>query len=197
MSVPIRTFGLLGLAVAMMGAGYLFVPAPGATPLPPSAPKPVPVAAAVAPVVPAPSAPTSATPAAAAPVAKPAPTLAANRAPVPLVTRGHANYYASTSIDAAGGTGKPSATDGKPSVDMGTFTSSSLSPEAQAGSDPQQALLTEPGDDSKARAAVELDGYKNVRGMVKDADGVWRGRAMRGRTEIAIRVNADGSVSAD
>ena len=44
---------------------------------------------------------------------------------------------------------------------------------------------------------IELDGYKHVRALEKGPDGVWRGRAMRGRTEIAIRVDATGSVSAD
>ena len=53
------------------------------------------------------------------------------------------------------------------------------------------------GDSAQAKAAIELDGYKNVRGLEKGPDGVWRGRAMRGRTEIAIRVDASGNVSAD
>jgi hypothetical protein len=115
---------------------------------------------------------------------------------VPLVTRGHANYFTPPTID---GTAAGKSAAGKPAGDTGPSTASPQSPEAQ-----QQALLTEPktrndstGNDSKAKAAIELDGYKNVRGLVQDAGGVWRGRAMRGRTEIAIRVNADGSVSAD
>jgi hypothetical protein len=202
MTVPLRTVGLLGLAVAMLGAGYVFVPSPGATTLPASAATaPKPVVAAIAAPTPTPSpAPTQST--APAPAAKPATTLAASRPPVPYVTRGHSNYYASPSIDTAA-TSKAAATtsDGKPTVDMGTFTASSLSPDAKLATDgTQQASLAEPpkssGDDSKAKAAVEQDGYRNVRGLVKDGD-VWRGRAMRGRTEIAIRVNADGSVSAD
>jgi hypothetical protein len=51
--------------------------------------------------------------------------------------------------------------------------------------------------DSQARAAIELDGYKNVRGLQKGPDGMWRGRAMRGRTEITVRVDATGNVSAE
>lgn len=194
MSVPLRTFGLLGLAVAMLGAGYLFVPSPGATTLPAAQPTPKPIAAAA--IIPAAAATSAAAP---TPAAKPGPTLAANRPPVPYVTRGHTNYYASPSIEGTNAVARSS--DGTPTVDMGTFTASSLSQDAKPATDGnQQALLAEPnssGDDSRAKAAVEQDGYKNVRGLVKDADGVWRGRAMRGRTEIAIRVNADGSVSAD
>ncbi|HSH99478.1 MAG TPA: hypothetical protein VLA02_02665 [Reyranella sp.] len=184
MTVPKSTFGLLGLAVATLAAGYLFMPVPGARALPQPAPR------AVTPSVPAP-----ADASAPAPAAKLAPAMAANRPPVPLVTRGHANYFPSPTID---GTGAGKSVNGKPAVDT-------LSPEAQQATGVQQAngtqeaLLADPktGDDSKAKAAIELDGYKNVRGLVQDAGGVWRGRAMRGRTEIAIRMNADGSVSAD
>lgn len=195
MTVPLRTFGLLGLAVALLGAGYLFVPSPGATTLPTPQPTPKPVAAAAA-VIPAAAAAPAAAP---TPAAKPGSTLAVNRPPVPYVTRGHTNYYASPSIE--GTNAVVGSSDGKPTVDMGTFTASSLSPDSKPATDGiQQALLAEPnssGDDSRAKAAVEQDGYRNVRGLVKDADGVWHGRAMRGRTEIAIRVNPDGSVSAD
>jgi hypothetical protein len=194
MSVPLRTFGLLGLAVAMLGAGYLFAPAPGVASLPLPAPAQSPVAAA-APV---------ATPVS-VPAAKPPAALTANRPPVPYVTRGHSNYYPAPSIEVASATKPATTSDGKPAIDMGTFTANSLSPAAQqADGTPQtdgtqQASLTEPksgGNDSMAKAAIENDGYKNVRNLVKDGDG-WRGRAMRGRTEISIRVNADGSVSAD
>jgi hypothetical protein len=193
MTVPLRTFGLLGLAVAMLGAGYLFAPTPGAASLPQPAPASRPVAA-VAPV---------ATPVS-VPAAKPPAALTANRPPVPYVTRGHSNYYASPSIEVASAPRPATTSDGKPAIDMGTFTANSLSPAAQqADGTPQtdgtqQASLTEPksGNDSKAKAAIENDGYKNVRNLVKEGD-VWRGRAMRGRTEISIRVNADGSVSAD
>jgi len=175
------------------------MPAPGATALPLPAPKAA-TTSVPAPVVASAQAPVA--PSLSASAAKPAPAVTVNRAPVPLVTRTHANYFPSSTIDgtAAGksANGKPAVDTGKPGVDTGATTASSPSAETQ------QALLAEPkkasdstGTDSKAKAAIELDGYKNVRGLVKEADGVWRGRAMRGRTEIAIRVNADGSVSAE
>ena len=53
------------------------------------------------------------------------------------------------------------------------------------------------GTSSRAKAAVERDGYKNVHALEQGPDGVWRGRAMRGRTEIAIRVDDNGNVSAE
>ena len=52
-------------------------------------------------------------------------------------------------------------------------------------------------NDAAARASIELDGYKNVRGLVQTPDGVWHGRAMRGRTEIAVSVDPNGNVAQD
>jgi hypothetical protein len=76
------------------------------------------------------------------------------------------------------------------------LTSKVMADQASTG----QALLDQPGnpaDGAAAKAAIEADGYKGVRGLVREADGSWRGKALRGRTEIAIRVGPDGSVSAD
>jgi hypothetical protein len=119
---------------------------------------------------------------------KPETTLVANRPPVPLVTAPRATYNAPVERT----TGSPSSGD-KPTVDMGTFSSNPADP-----NDTTQALaLPASGDDSQARRAIEFDGYKNVRGLVKSPDGSWRGRALRGRTEIAVRVDASGNVSAE
>jgi len=119
--------------------------------------------------------------------------LVANRPPVPLLTPAHHNYFKPKEVAAPG-------TSDKATGDKGTSTANSLPSNAQQPADGQQlavAVETKPGDDRKAKSAVEQDGYKNVRALVKDDNGVWRGRAMRGRTEIAIRVNPDGSVSQD
>ena len=167
MTIPYRTFALVGLAVGLLGAGYIFAPQPGAAALPtPPVPKGVPVANAARP---------------AAPTAKPPSTLVVNRAPVPMVTRTHNTYYAPKEAEASVQTA--SATTGP----VGAGTDGGLPPSDN----------TKTGGDAQAKAAIELDGYKNVRGLAKGPDGVWRGRAMRGRTEIAIRVDASGSVSAD
>jgi hypothetical protein len=48
-----------------------------------------------------------------------------------------------------------------------------------------------------AKTAIEQDGYKGVKGLAKGDDGVWRGRALRGSTEIAISVDPGGNVSAE
>jgi hypothetical protein len=109
------------------------------------------------------------------------PTPVATRAPVPLATRTHTTYFPLPTPDQA--------------------EQASLQPGAKPldkldGSTPTTDGA-QPADDTEARKAIEFDGYKNVRGLVKDANGIWRGKAMRGRTEIVVRVNPDGSVSAE
>ena len=169
MVVPFRTFAIFSLAFGMLAAGYLVGPAPGAVQS-----SPPPQAAAVA----APAAP------------KAVPTLVANRPPVPIVTPHRTSYF--TTVDHSSG-----SSGDKPTVDMGTINGNPPDPaQAQA----QTAALTtdQPsGADGDARRAIEFDGYKNVRAIVKDADGTWHARAMRGRTEIAVRVDASGNVSAE
>lgn len=48
-----------------------------------------------------------------------------------------------------------------------------------------------------AKAAIEADGYKNVRIVGQTADGRWTARAMRGSTEVGLTVEADGNVRLD
>ena len=112
-----------------------------------------------------------------------APTLAANRPPVPLVRPQPTSYFTTTVPDSGAAGDKPAA-DSNPADP------------AQA----QTAAVTtdQPtGEDADAKRAIEFDGYKNVHAVVKGSDGIWHARAMRGRTEIAVRVDATGSVSAE
>ena len=48
-----------------------------------------------------------------------------------------------------------------------------------------------------AKKEIEREGYRDVRGLAKDADGVWHGRALRGNTEVQLLVDDDGNVSAN
>jgi hypothetical protein len=107
-----------------------------------------------------------------------APTLAANRPPVPLVTQPRSTYFTPPPEQAAADPAASAAAK-------------------QPGDTTQALAVSAPGEDSGAKRAIEFDGYRNVRGLTKGADGVWHGRAMRGRTEIAVRVDASGSVSAE
>ena len=125
-----------------------------------------------------PAAPAPATEAVAPAPKAPVPTLLANRPPVPLVRSQPTSYFAPVNQ-----TDKSTA-DGKPADP------------AQA----QTAALTtdQPSpENADARRAIEFDGYKNVHSVVKGSDGMWHARAMRGRTEVAVRVDASGNVSAD
>jgi hypothetical protein len=109
----------------------------------------------------------------------PVPTLVANRPPVPLVRPQPTSYFTPANNQA----GK-STTDGNPAdpaqAQTAALTTDQISPE-----------------DADAKRAIEFDGYKNVHAVVKGSDGMWHARAMRGRTEIAVRVDASGNVSAE
>ena len=125
------------------------------------------------PPAPAPAA-EAATPAAKAPV----PTLAANRPPVPLVRPQPTSYFTPAVPDAASsGNGNPAD---PAQAQTAALTTDQPSPE-----------------NTDAKRAIEFDGYKNVHSVVKGSDGIWYARAMRGRTEVAVRVDASGNVSAD
>ena len=70
---------------------------------------------------------------------------------------------------------------------------------------PQEANRTETAlpetlrgtSDANAKAAIEADGYKRVRVLSKSEDGTWRARAFRGATEVALRVDEQGNVTAE
>lgn len=101
------------------------------------------------------------------------PALAASRPPVPLV-RPQPTSYSTTTVRDSGASGD------KPAADTAAPTTDQTSPE-----------------DADAKRAIEFDGYKNVHAVVKGSDGMWHARAMRGRTEIAVTVDASGNVSAE
>ena len=46
-----------------------------------------------------------------------------------------------------------------------------------------------------AKEEIERSGYRDVRGLAEDAQGVWHGRALRGNTEVQLLVDQDGRVS--
>ena len=48
-----------------------------------------------------------------------------------------------------------------------------------------------------ARSAIEADGYKAVTNIVAGPGGTWQARALRGKTEVVLRVDQEGRVSAD
>jgi hypothetical protein len=63
-----------------------------------------------------------------------------------------------------------------------------------AGSAAAQEFHNDPGADD-ARLQIERQGYRDVRGLAEDGQGVWHGRALRGNTEVQLLVDHDGTVS--
>lgn len=51
--------------------------------------------------------------------------------------------------------------------------------------------------DRSARAAIEADGYKHVRVLSRSETGTWLALALRGKSEVTLRVDAQGTVMAD
>ncbi len=129
-------------------------------------------------IAPAPAATTG--PVAAGPMTRlvpsPVPTLVASnikalQAPVPLLVGKHDQYFDTSTV-----------TDTAPTTAFKPLDG--------------QQVSTAPSD-AMAKNSIEMDGYRNVRGLVRAPDGSWHGRAMRGRTEIAVSVDPNGSVSQD
>jgi hypothetical protein len=64
-----------------------------------------------------------------------------------------------------------------------------------------QALVAQPSAPSErsgenaARAAIEADGYKGVQELRRGDNGVWHAKALRGRTEVRVIVDARGAVT--
>jgi len=66
--------------------------------------------------------------------------------------------------------------------------------------DPAGKLADEAGnglDEGAAKAAIEADGYKGVKVLRKDANGMWHAKGLRGTTEVLLTVDAQGSVATD
>lgn len=63
-----------------------------------------------------------------------------------------------------------------------------------------QALVARPSPSERsgenaARAAIEADGYKGVQELRRGDNGVWHAKALRGRTEVRLIVDARGAVT--
>ena|SRR5471030_876126 len=103
------------------------------------------------------------------PVARPETTISSARPPVPLLVTRHTTFFVEEAQPAT--------------------TTAALVTEPQDKPEKSESSAT------AAKAMIEADGYKNVSALVKAPDGTWAGVAMRGATQVAIRVDAGGSVS--
>ena len=50
--------------------------------------------------------------------------------------------------------------------------------------------------EAQARSRIEGAGYSNVSGLTKDQDGIWRGKASKGRTTVGVALDYQGNVVA-
>ena len=114
--------------------------------------------------------------------AKPAPapverkaSLEARQAPVPLQVKPRPALY----LPAANITEASSKAEAGPSA------------KAEASTPATGNGLSE----NAARAAIQADGYKAVQALSKGVNGAWRGKAMRGTTEVSVAVDSRGSVT--
>lgn len=52
-------------------------------------------------------------------------------------------------------------------------------------------------NEREAQRVIEAEGFTRVSGLKREADGSWAGRAMRGTSNVAVRVDQRGNVSAE
>ena len=78
-----------------------------------------------------------------------------------------------------------------PSVSTRGVGSQSVTAPSTANAPP----LPNAAGSGSVRAKIEADGYKNVEGLVRGADGKWHGTAMRGNTKVGVIVDGRGTVS--
>jgi negative regulator of sigma E activity len=48
--------------------------------------------------------------------------------------------------------------------------------------------------EAQAKSRIEKAGYANVSGLVKDKDGIWRGRANNGSATVPVALDYQGNV---
>jgi hypothetical protein len=64
-----------------------------------------------------------------------------------------------------------------------------------------QPATDAPGNDAfnetSARAAIEADGYRSVKVLRRGANGIWHASGLRGKTTVMLRVDGNGTVTAD
>ena len=72
---------------------------------------------------------------------------------------------------------------------------------AEAGPSQEAAVTNAASSDGSgekaAKAAIEADGYKGVRVLRQGVNGIWHAKALRGKTEVQLVVDASGTVSTE
>ncbi len=120
------------------------------------------------------------------------PSVGSGSVTTPSVNPGAVTTPAIPGAPAVGG-----ATIMPPGTTSGGATTPSVTPPSVTA--PNTANLPAPNAEGSAaaRARIEADGYSNVQGLNRGADGKWRGQATRGGARVGIVVDANGSVTTE
>jgi hypothetical protein len=76
----------------------------------------------------------------------------------------------------------------RPTIAAPIFDADAVGPEVPV-------LATDVSGESAAKAAIEADGYKSAKVLRKGPNGLWYAKALRGKTEVALTVDAEGHVA--
>jgi hypothetical protein len=87
----------------------------------------------------------------------------------------------------------PTPTSGQINTRLGATGSPGVSADVNVANAPAPRLT---GAAGIAQRRIEEDGYKSARNLQVGADGLWRGTALRGNTEVQVTVDRAGRVSA-
>ena len=89
------------------------------------------------------------------------------------------------------------ATITTPQVGSGSVTTPGVIPPAVSVPNTVSAPAPNAAGSAGARARIEADGYRDVQGLNRGADGKWRGQATRGNARVGVSVDAQGRVTTD
>jgi hypothetical protein len=94
----------------------------------------------------------------------------------------------------AGAQTAPAPAAGTTDMQMNTQMNSGTS--GSSGADMANAPMHITGAAATAQKRIEMDGYKDVQGLAKGADGLWHGTALRGNVSVQVTVDRAGRVAA-
>jgi len=98
---------------------------------------------------------------------------------------------------AAGPASAQTPAPGKTEADtrMNTRMSNGSGSSGARGTDTAAAPAHTTGPAATAQKRIEMDGYTDVHGLAKGADGLWRGTAKRGDRSVEVTVDRAGRVA--
>lgn len=120
------------------------------------------------------------------------PSVGSGTVTTPSVNPGAVTTPAVPGAPAVGG-----ATIMPPGTTSGGATTPSVTPPSVTAPNTANLPAANAEGSAGARAKIEADGYSNVQGLNRGADGKWRGQATRGGARVGIVVDANGTVTTE